>query len=65
MKHKRKNPKRDLAPTSAPRTYVLEPLTGLWIDNQGRKFRLDTHGTHTGGNGQQMPNRLDLVPTGN
>ena len=65
MKHKRKNPKRDLAPNSAPRTYVLEPLTGLWIDKQGREFRLDTHGTHKSAAGEDLPNRLDLVPTGN
>lgn len=60
MKHK--HPKRDLAPTSAPRTYVLEPLTDLWIDNQGRGFRLDTHGTHKNEAGEDLPNRLDLVP---
>jgi len=61
MKHAKKS-KPGQKPTSAPRTYTLEPTTGLWIDKQGRAYRLDTHGTHKNASGEDMPNRLDLVP---
>jgi len=61
MKHAKKI-KPGQKPTSAPRTYTLEPITGLWIDKQGRAYRLDTHGTHKSTSGEDLPNRLDLVP---
>jgi len=65
MKLRRNQTKSHQAPTSAPRTYIREPTTDLWIDNKGREHRLDTHGTHKGGNGEDLPNRLDLVPAKN
>ena len=61
MKHAKKT-KPGQKPTSAPRVYTLEPITGLWIDKQGAAYMLDTHGTHKSTSGEDLPNRLDLVP---
>jgi|GEM_PF-5041498 len=62
MSKKHKKQLKETEITSAPKVYSLDPASGLWIDKQGRAYRLDTHGTHKNASGEDLPNRLDLVP---
>lgn len=62
MSKKHKKQLKETEITSAPKVYSLDPASGLWIDRIGNRFRLDTHGTHKSMSGEDLPNRLDLVP---
>jgi len=62
MSKAHKKQMKETSVTSAPKVYSLDPASGIWIDLNGNRFRLDTHGTHKNAAGEDTPNRLDLVP---
>lgn len=62
MSKTRKKQLKETDVTSAPLVYSLDPASGIWIDRDRNRFRLDTHGTHKNAAGEDMPNRLALVP---